>query len=145
MADSKVSALTELTTPAGVDLLHIIDDPSGTPASKKVTVTNLFKNAPILALGSATAFSSADATPSVSGGSFFKTANAGATTITDFDDGTTGQVIFVLIDDANTTVDFTSSGLKGNSGGDWSPGDGDWMACIYDGTDWYCGVFDTTA
>lgn len=41
MADSKLSALTELTTPANEDLLYIVDDPSGTPLSKKVTVANL--------------------------------------------------------------------------------------------------------
>lgn len=45
MADTKVTALTELTTPAGGDLLYIVDDPAGTPLSRKVTVTNLFANA----------------------------------------------------------------------------------------------------
>ena len=45
MADTKVTALTELTTPAGVDLLYIVDDPSGTPLSRKCTVANLFLNA----------------------------------------------------------------------------------------------------
>ena len=41
-ADSKITALTELTAVNGSDLLYIIDDPSGTPTSKKITVTNLF-------------------------------------------------------------------------------------------------------
>src|SRR3990167_1441699 len=45
MADSKITQLTELTTPAGGDLLAIVDDPSGTPITKKSTVPN------ILALG----------------------------------------------------------------------------------------------
>jgi hypothetical protein len=40
----KVTELTALTTPAGEDLLLIIDDPSGTPTTKKVTLTNLFGN-----------------------------------------------------------------------------------------------------
>jgi len=40
----KVSELTELTSPAGNDLLLIVDDPSGTPISKKITVTNLLGN-----------------------------------------------------------------------------------------------------
>lgn len=40
----KVSELTALTAPAGEDLLYIVDDPSGTPASRKVTVANLFTN-----------------------------------------------------------------------------------------------------
>lgn len=42
MADTKISALTELTTPINEDLLPIVDDPAGTPVTKKVTVANLF-------------------------------------------------------------------------------------------------------
>jgi hypothetical protein len=41
----KVTELTALTAPAGEDLLLIVDDPSGTPITKKVSVTNLFGNA----------------------------------------------------------------------------------------------------
>jgi hypothetical protein len=40
----KVTELTALTAPAGEDLLLIVDDPSGTPTTKKVTVSNLFGN-----------------------------------------------------------------------------------------------------
>jgi len=43
MADVKIPGLPELTTIAGEDLLEIIDDPSGTPTSKKITRTNLVK------------------------------------------------------------------------------------------------------
>lgn len=42
MADTKVSALTADTSPTVDDLLYIVDDPGGTPASRKVTVANLF-------------------------------------------------------------------------------------------------------
>jgi hypothetical protein len=41
MADKKVSQLTSLTSPAGEDLLLIIDDPSGTPVSKQISLKNL--------------------------------------------------------------------------------------------------------
>jgi hypothetical protein len=41
MADSKITQLTELATPANEDLLAIVDDPSGTPITKKVTVANV--------------------------------------------------------------------------------------------------------
>jgi len=41
-ADSKITALTELTAVASGDMLYIVDDPSGTPVSKKITALNLF-------------------------------------------------------------------------------------------------------
>jgi hypothetical protein len=41
MADQKLSALTAMTEPEAVDLLYIVDDPAGTPTSKKVTRDNL--------------------------------------------------------------------------------------------------------
>lgn len=41
MADAKITALTELTTPASADVVPIVDDPSGTPITKKVTHANL--------------------------------------------------------------------------------------------------------
>ncbi len=39
----KTTALTELTAPAADDLFHIVDDPAGTPVSKKITKHNFEK------------------------------------------------------------------------------------------------------
>jgi hypothetical protein len=44
MADSKISDLTELTSVNNADLVAIIDDPSGTPVTKKITKANLVTN-----------------------------------------------------------------------------------------------------
>jgi len=44
MADKKVSELTTLNTASGDDLLLVVNDPSGTPDSRKITVNNLFGN-----------------------------------------------------------------------------------------------------
>jgi hypothetical protein len=40
----KISELAALTAPAGEDFIVIVDDPSGTPITKKVTVANLLGN-----------------------------------------------------------------------------------------------------
>lgn len=91
-------------------------------------------------LGAPESFTDADATPSVDGGDFYATANTSATTITALDDGVAGQEVTVKIGDANTTIDFTGTTLKGNGGADWSPGSGDFMTCRFDGTNWLCQV-----
>ena len=41
MANQKITELTALTTPATEDLLAIVDDPAGTPVTKKITLANL--------------------------------------------------------------------------------------------------------
>jgi hypothetical protein len=91
-------------------------------------------------------FTDGDSTPDVSDGvsNIYRTANTTPTTITDFSNGYQGQVINVLIYDANTTIDFTGTPLKGNNGVDWVPSDRDWMQCTYMSGNWYCSVHDTT-
>ena len=48
MADKKITALTEIAAGdvSAVDLLHIVDNPSGTPVNKKMSLSRLFNNLP---------------------------------------------------------------------------------------------------
>jgi len=46
MADKKVTQLTELTTTVAEDQLLVVDDPNGTPASKRITIKSIFGTIP---------------------------------------------------------------------------------------------------
>ena len=46
MADKKVTALTAATSVAADDLFMVVDNPSGTPVSKKVAAQDLFGAVP---------------------------------------------------------------------------------------------------
>lgn len=80
------------------------------------------------------------ATPSVADGSYWKTANSNPTTITAMPGGMNGQVINILVTDANTTFDFTGTTLKGNRGADYAASQYDLITCLNDGTNWNCTV-----
>ncbi len=41
MADTKLTALADLAAPLLTDIMYIVDDPGGTPISKKATLANL--------------------------------------------------------------------------------------------------------
>jgi hypothetical protein len=49
MASSKITDLTAATTMASGDLIPIVSDPSGSPATKKITLTNFYSNVVVTA------------------------------------------------------------------------------------------------
>ncbi len=79
MADQKVTQLTSLTTPASSDLLLIVDDPNGTPASKSMTLKNLFGAVPANTVLLRTTF---NANTTLNGSNTTITANLNSTGLT---------------------------------------------------------------
>lgn len=83
-------------------------------------------------------FTDGDTTPSVSLNANFVTANTGATTINRFDDLVVGEYFLLLVGDANTTFDFTTSNLYGNGGSDYAAAQNDLLGFYSpDGTNCY--------
>ena len=85
--------------------------------------------------GSANAFGASDTTPSVSAGNVFTT-DGTAQTLTDFDNGVAGQIIYVISTDA-TVFDVTGTNLNGGST-DITTASGDVTTWLCEnGTDWH--------
>jgi len=77
MADKKLTALSDHTTPLGADVLMVVDT-SGTAVSKKITLDNLFGTTTTTALTNIS-LSSSGTTTLASTGALAITATAGAT------------------------------------------------------------------
>tara|TARA_B100001996_G_C18385530_1_gene487006 strand:- start:157 stop:636 length:480 start_codon:yes stop_codon:yes gene_type:complete len=138
MADKKITALTDLTTGiAGADLLHVVDDPTGTPINKKVSVTNFINNLPSfigfsnskedISDGSQTAISITHAL------TLLQTAGTNATTLAD---GTVaGQLKFIVHDTDGGSTECTPADVQGFVDIDFvTPGDTATLMWI--GTTW---------
>ena len=139
MADKKITALTDLSTGiAGADLLHVIDDPTGTPINKKVSVTNFINNLPSfigfsnsyedITDGSQTALSITHAL------TLLQTAGSNATTLAA---GTViGQIKIIIHDTDGGTSQMTPADPVGFVDCNFATV-GDTVTLMWNGSHWY--------
>ena len=157
MADKKITALTDLSTGvASADLLHVVDDPTGTPINKKLSVVNFINNLPSfigfsnsyedISDGTQTALSITHAL------TLLQTAGSNATTLAD---GTViGQIKIIVNDTDGGTSECTPADPLGYVDLDFETA-GDTATLLWTGSSWVAiashagtadtGVFEITA
>ena len=138
MADKKITALSEIA--AGdvnaVDLLHIVDNPSGTPVNKKMSLSRLFNNIPTyLALDDVESLdetaTSVSATKAVS--LIDLTGTSGNVTMTLANASSVGQLKIIVRKDDNDSDDLiinVTSWTDGSSSNDIVLETGGAVVCI---------------
>ena len=138
MADKKITALTDLSTGvAGADLLHVVDDPSGVPINKKVSVTNFINNLPsFIGFANSTEDIADSGTTALSVSTaitFLETTGTVATTLAD--GAVVGQIKIIVHDTAGGTSEMTPANPLGFVDADFVTA-GDTLTLMWTGSKW---------
>jgi len=148
MADKKISALSLVSdTDIGADdLLHIVDNPGGTPVNKKMTIGQLFQNIPThLAVDDITTLTATNDLLASSFATFIDiSASQSADVNFTLDNGTdTGQLKIILASKEpngsyKATIDVTSWGYSAVTADQIKLDTlGEAVICYWDGSHWF--------
>ena len=134
MADKKITALTDLSTGvASADLFHVVDDPTGTPINKKLSVADFLGNLPT---GAPIGLSTEDVDTATTLGNN-ATVSFISSVQTILGDGTlAGQLKIVIADNVGTATDVDFIDSNGTVATTTFQAVGESVSCVWSGTAW---------